>query len=237
MAIAKTGILQSKNRYGNISEPSSACPSACLAHRPRVAGSEAHPRALVMETLTPFPPLTILAIDDNPADISTVQRVLTAHALTYDLQVIKNANLAFAFFDQLAAPEPPRCPDMLLLDLTLPQRHGTELWRHLTAIPACAAMPVVILTASRAPADRAETLVLGADVFFEKPFHLPDFLPLGTFIKTLAMRHPSVHTTRGVSTCGRRARGCGRRVKPWLPECRSYVPGVCNGYGRPPCGS
>jgi len=147
-----------------------------------------------METLTPLPPLTILAVDDNPADISTVQPVLTAHALTYDLQVIKNANHAFAFFDQLAAPEPPRCPDMLLLDLTLPQRHGKELLRHLKAIPACAAMPVVILTASRAPADRAETLALGADDFFEKPFHLPDFLPLGTFIKTLAMSHPSVHT-------------------------------------------
>jgi len=147
-----------------------------------------------METLTPLPPLTILAVEDNPADISTVQRVLTAHALTYDLQVIENANHAFAFFDRLAAPEPPRCPDILLLDLTLPQRHGKELLRHLKAIPACAAMRVVILTASRDPADRAETLALGADVFFEKPFHLPDFLPLGTLIKTLAVRHASVST-------------------------------------------
>src|SRR5215471_5286641 len=116
MAIAKAGILHSKNRYGNIREPSSACPSSCIAHRPRVAGSEAHPGALGMETLTPLPPLAILAVEDNPADISTVQRVLTAHALTYDLQVIENANHAFAFFDRLAAPEHPRCPDILLLD-------------------------------------------------------------------------------------------------------------------------
>ena len=130
-----------------------------------------------METLTPLPPLAILAVDDNPADISTVQRVLTAHALTSDLQVIENANHAFAFFDQLAAPEPPRCPDMLLLDLTLPQRNGKELLHHLKAIPVCAAMRVVIFTASHDPADRAETLALGADVYFEKPFHLTDFLP------------------------------------------------------------
>ena len=40
-----------------------------------------------METLTPLPPLTILAVEDNPADIYTLQRVLTTHALTYkDLQ-------------------------------------------------------------------------------------------------------------------------------------------------------
>ena len=147
-----------------------------------------------METLTPLTPLTILAVEDNPADISTVQRVLTAHALTYNLQVIANANHAFAFFDQLAESEHPRCPDILLLDLNLPQRNGKEILHHLKAIPACAAMRVVILTSSRDPADRAETLALGADVFFEKPFHLPDFLPLGPIIKTLAVSHASVPT-------------------------------------------
>jgi len=144
-----------------------------------------------METLTPLTPLTILAVEDNPADIYTVQRVLTAHALTYDLQVIANADHAFAFFDQLA--EPVRCPDILLLDLNLPQRNGKELLQHIKALPACAAMRVVIFTSSHDPADRAETLALGADVFFEKPFHLPDFLPLGPIIKTLAVSHASVH--------------------------------------------
>src|SRR5262245_406576 len=144
-----------------------------------------------MDTLTP---LTILAVEDNPADIFTVQRVLTAHALTYDLQVIDNAEQALHFFDQLAAPEHPRCPDILLLDLTLPQRNGKELLQHLKVIPACAAMRVVILTSSRDPADRAETLALGADVFFEKPFQLTDFLPLGAIIKTLAVSHAAVHT-------------------------------------------
>ena len=145
-----------------------------------------------MATLTPLPPLSILAVEDNPADIYTVQRVLTAHALTYDLQVIDNADHAFSFFSQLA--EPVQCPNILLLDLNLPQRNGKELLQHLKAIPACAAMRVVIFTSSHDPADRAETLALGADAFFEKPFHLPDFLPLGTLIKTLAVSHASVPT-------------------------------------------
>src|SRR4029450_6192137 len=116
-------------------------------------------------------------VEDNPADIYTVKWVLTAHALTYDLQVIENADQAFSFFDQLAESEHTQCPDILLLDLNLPQRNGKELLQHLKAIPACAAMRVVILTSSRDPADRAETLGLGADVFFEKPFHLTDFIP------------------------------------------------------------
>ena len=60
---------------------------------------------------------------------------------------------------------------------------------HLKAIPACADMRVVILTASRDPADRAETLALGADAFFVKPFHLSDFMLLGTIIKTLVLNY------------------------------------------------
>jgi len=150
-----------------------------------------------METLTPLPPLSILAVEDNPADIATVQWVLTAHALSYDLQVIANADQAFRFFDQFAQPAAPPCPDILLLDLTLPQRHGTELLHHLQTLPACADMRVVIFTCSRDPAERAETLALGADVYFVKPFHLTDFMLLGTIIKTLALHSaPAQRQTR-----------------------------------------
>ena len=81
-----------------------------------------------------------------------------------------------------------------MLDLTLPQRNGKEPLRHLKAIPACAAIRVVILTASVDPADRRETLALGADIFFEKPFHLTDFMPLGPIITTLAVRHAPAQT-------------------------------------------
>src|SRR5262249_15421294 len=145
---------------------------------------------------TPLNPLTILAVEDNPADVATVQWVLRAHELPYSLQVIENADHALYFFDQLVASEHLCCPDILLLDLNLPQRNGKELLQHLKAIPACAAMRVVILTSSHDPADRVETLTLGADVFFEKPFHLTDFMPLGTIIKTMALHLAPAQSAR-----------------------------------------
>ena len=195
-----------------------------------------------MDTLTPLTPLTILAVEDNPADIYTVQRVLTAHALTYDLQVIENANQAFSFFDQLAESEHTRCPDILLLDLNLPERNGKELLQHLKVIPACAAMRVVILTSSRDPADRAETLALGADVFFEKPFDLTDFMPLGAIIKTWAVSHASLQTP-AQARCARYAQSERLRQKSerlrqqsqaLSERVQAYVPRVCNCYGREP---
>ena len=112
-----------------------------------------------------------------------------AHALTYDLQVIENADHALHFFDQLSQPEHGSCPDILLLDFTLPQRNGKEVLHHLKALPACAAIRVVILTSAVDPAERTETLALGADVCFEKPFHLTEFMQLGAIIKALALGH------------------------------------------------
>jgi CheY-like chemotaxis protein len=144
-----------------------------------------------MDTTAPLPPLMILAVEDNPADVAAIRRVLTAHALTYDLQVIENADHALHFFDQLPLPSPRRCPDIVLLDLHLPQRHGTDVLRHLKTLPACAAIRVVMMTSSVDPADRTETLALGADVFFEKPSRLTEFMQLGAIIKALACGHPS----------------------------------------------
>src|SRR5215475_7049005 len=92
-------------------------------------------------------------------------------------------------------------------------------------------MRVVIFTASHDPADRAETLALGADVFFEKPFHLADFLPLGTLIKTLAMRHPSVHTPAQASRARyarsahlrQESQALGARVQVFCARSRQWI--------------
>jgi DNA-binding response OmpR family regulator len=50
---------------------------------------------------------------------------------------------------------------------------------------------VVIVTSSANPADRRETLALGADAYFVKPYHLQEFMQLGDLIKGLAFGEPS----------------------------------------------
>jgi DNA-binding response OmpR family regulator len=46
------------------------------------------------------------------------------------------------------------------------------------------------VTSSNNPADRRETLRMGADAYFVKPFHLNEFMQLGNLIKHLAFDHP-----------------------------------------------
>jgi len=137
----------------------------------------------------PAPPLSIIVVDDNPVDVQLIRWVLDAQALPYELQVIDNGDYALEVVDHLAQQEPLRSPTIMLLDLHLPQRDGKDILRHIKAIPQGADIRVVIVTGSADPMDRAETLALGADGYFVKPFHLTPFMQLGALIKAVACGH------------------------------------------------
>jgi DNA-binding response OmpR family regulator len=61
-------------------------------------------------------------------------------------------------------------PDLLLLDLMLPELDGLEVCRRLRSEPATAALPIVMLTARGEELDRVLGLELGADDYIVKPF-------------------------------------------------------------------
>jgi DNA-binding response OmpR family regulator len=62
-------------------------------------------------------------------------------------------------------------PDLLILDLMLPDRDGLELARAIRADPATAALPIIMLTARVDDTDRIVGLELGADDYVTKPFN------------------------------------------------------------------
>jgi CheY-like chemotaxis protein len=146
-----------------------------------------------MDTPAPRPPLTIIVVEDNPLDVYLIRWVLTAHELAHDLQVIENGDHAMDYVNQLAHEERRRSPTLMLLDLNQPQRDGRELLQRVKAIPQGSDIRVVIVTNSTNPADRQETLALGADAYFVKPYHLNEFMQLGDLIKALAFGQPSTN--------------------------------------------
>jgi CheY-like chemotaxis protein len=144
-----------------------------------------------MDTPAPRTPLTIIVVEDNPLDIYLIRWVLTAHALAHELQVIDNGDRAMDYVNQLAHEERRRSPTIMLLDLNLPQRDGREILQRVKAIPHGSDVRVVVVTSSNNAADRQETLALGADAYFVKPYHLTEFMQLGDLIKSLACGEPS----------------------------------------------
>jgi phosphate regulon transcriptional regulator PhoB len=61
-------------------------------------------------------------------------------------------------------------PDLVVLDLMLPETDGLEVCRRLRADPATAALPIIMLTAKADEVDRVVGLEVGADDYVVKPF-------------------------------------------------------------------
>lgn len=77
----------------------------------------------------------------------------------------------------LESPPPGGLPDLVLLDLMLPDMDGLEVCRRLRAMPSDAArLPVLMLTAKGDPMDRIIGLEMGADDYLPKPFEPRELL-------------------------------------------------------------
>jgi CheY-like chemotaxis protein len=142
-----------------------------------------------MKTATPHPLLVIAVVEDNPADVYCIARVLHAHGLSYVLQVLESSQRTLHFFDRLAAQDGGGCPDLLLLDFTLPGVDMRELVQWIKAMPVCRRLRLIVMTDADDPAIEAEARALGADAFFQKPVSFQRFLALGDLIKVVMCGH------------------------------------------------
>jgi len=61
-------------------------------------------------------------------------------------------------------------PDLLLLDVLLPDGDGFEVLARMRRHPVLGSLPIVMLTARNDPADIGKGLVLGADAYITKPY-------------------------------------------------------------------
>jgi len=68
-------------------------------------------------------------------------------------------------------------PDLILLDISLPEVDGLTVARALRATPDLQQLLVVALTAHAMDGDRAKALEAGCDEFMTKPIDVPQFIP------------------------------------------------------------
>lgn len=67
-------------------------------------------------------------------------------------------------------------PDLIILDIMLPEMDGLEVCRRLRSNPLTAAMPILILSARREELDKVLGLELGADDYMVKPFSIRELV-------------------------------------------------------------
>lgn len=107
---------------------------------------------------------TILIVDDTPENLEVLSGLL---APTYRVRAVRSGERALK-----AAQTPPR-PDLVLLDVMMPQMDGYEVLRRLRADPLSADIPVIFVTALDAMGDEEYGLGLGAVDYITKPIRPP----------------------------------------------------------------
>ena len=129
-------------------------------------------------------PMTLLLVEDNPADVFLVKEAMREEGLDCEFHVVEDGERAIAFIDRIdAGVEAP--PDLLLLDLNVPRRTGDEVLGRIRKSEKCANVAIVVITSSDSPHDRQRAKDLGADEYFRKPANLEQFMELGKMARRL----------------------------------------------------
>lgn len=107
---------------------------------------------------------SILIVDDDGYFRETLTDALGLK--DYRVQTVESGNKAMKALEKAM-------PNLILLDVQLPDMHGFELCRMLKRSTRLKNIPVVFLSAKYVePADRAEGLLAGADAYLSKPVNL-----------------------------------------------------------------
>jgi class 3 adenylate cyclase len=109
----------------------------------------------------------ILVVDDTPANIQTVAAILKGQG--YQLSVATNGKQALDVIEKIR-------PDLILLDVMMPELDGFETCQRIKSTEAWRDIPIIFLTAKTDTADLVKGFEMGAVDYVGKPFNAHELL-------------------------------------------------------------
>jgi len=137
----------------------------------------------------------ILLAEDNPGDVLLFREALNSRQLSCNVVVAPDGQKAIALLGGPAepsepSPEPAWRPHLIVLDVNLPKHNGDAVLRHVRRQPWLKGVPVIMLTSSASPVDRAEAISLGANLYLQKSSDLDELLEVGKIVEAVLSRRP-----------------------------------------------
>ncbi|MEI8170871.1 MAG: response regulator [Rhodoferax sp.] len=118
-----------------------------------------------MTPVQAFPTSRIMVVDDTPANVELLVRMLSDRG--YQTQAVLNGELAL----QAARSDPP---DLILLDINMPHMTGYEVCEQLKADAALKDIPVIFISALQDASDKVKAFSVGGVDYVTKPFQLSE---------------------------------------------------------------
>ena len=112
-------------------------------------------------------PAKILVVDDTPQNVKLLADLLTAKGYA-----VVTASSGVQALEKV----PKETPDLVLLDVVMPEMSGYEVCRKIRTNPATATLPVVMVTALDPAQERVKGIDAGADDFLSKPINQQELL-------------------------------------------------------------
>jgi DNA-binding response OmpR family regulator len=109
----------------------------------------------------------ILIVEDNEMNRDMLSRRLARRGYSVSIAVDGQTGL------RMASTEPP---DLILMDVTLPDVDGLEITRRLKANERTSRVPIIVLTARAMASDREEAFAAGSDDYDVKPVEMERLL-------------------------------------------------------------
>jgi two-component system, OmpR family, KDP operon response regulator KdpE len=122
---------------------------------------------------------SILVVDDEREIVRALRRTLSAHG--YTVLTASSGEEALEMVTQ-------HRPDLLLLDLLLPDMSGLEVCRRVRAVSN---VPIIVLSVKDTERDKVEALDLGADDYVAKPFGMNEVLARVRVVLRRVIQPPS----------------------------------------------
>jgi len=117
----------------------------------------------------------IMVIEDNPGDVTLIQDLLDDAGADYRMSVSDDGAHAIDTLNMARLNVKHDLPDLILLDLNLPNKSGIEILETIKTDSILKRIPVIVLTSSTDKRDILATYHLHANCYLNKPTNIEDF--------------------------------------------------------------
>jgi CheY-like chemotaxis protein len=116
----------------------------------------------------------VLVIEDEVSDVSLLQEAVERAAIPVHLNFVATGEAALQYLNDV--PDQHKVPDLILLDLKLPDMQGVDVIQAIRSHTRLCILPIVVLSALEAPTEIVAAYRSGCNCFIKKPHGSQNFM-------------------------------------------------------------